>query len=49
MDKHSVWKKAGTRVIDKLFQYRFVQQFAALSYKNGEQGCCCCWAHGHDA
>jgi hypothetical protein len=38
MGKHSDWKKTGTGLIDRLFQYRFVQQFAALSYKNGEQG-----------
>jgi hypothetical protein len=30
-------RDAGVRVADKLFQHRFVQQFAALFYKNGKQ------------
>lgn len=30
------WRQAGHSIADKLFQYRFVQQFAALFYKNGE-------------
>jgi hypothetical protein len=31
-------REYGVRVADKLFQHRFVQQFAALFYKNGKQG-----------
>lgn len=31
-------RDAGVRVADKLFQYLFMQQFAALFYKNGKQG-----------
>lgn len=30
------WRDAGISIADTLFQYRFVQQFAALFYKNGE-------------
>lgn len=32
----SRWRDAGISIADRLFQYRFVQQFAALFYKNGE-------------
>lgn len=32
----SRWRDAGVSIADWLFQYRFVQQFAALFYKNGE-------------
>jgi hypothetical protein len=39
----SRWRDAGIRIADRLFQYRFVQQFAALFYKNGERSRRWCW------
>jgi len=30
------WRQAASSVADKVFKYRFNQQFAALFYKNGE-------------
>lgn len=30
------WRQSSEAVVDWLFQFRFVQQFAVLFYKNGE-------------
>jgi hypothetical protein len=33
---HQPWRRIGHSIAAKLFQFRFLQQFAALFYKNGE-------------
>lgn len=33
---HQPWRRIEHSIADKLFQFRFLQQFAALFYKNGE-------------
>lgn len=40
---HQPWRRIEHSIADKLFQFRFLQQFAALFYKNGEsaQRRCC--------